>query len=63
MARRDIEGHNMWPKVEYSLTEFGKTLIPVISALGNWSDEHQLLPNNHFSMFSSPFGQGIDYFF
>ncbi|WP_286769895.1 winged helix-turn-helix transcriptional regulator [Sphingobacterium sp. 40-24] len=53
----------MWPKVEYSLTEFGKTLIPVISALGNWSDEHQLLPNNHFSMFSSPFGQGIDYFF
>ncbi|GAA0884363.1 helix-turn-helix domain-containing protein [Sphingobacterium siyangense subsp. cladoniae] len=29
------------PKVEYSLTEFGKTLIPVISALGNWGDEHQ----------------------
>ncbi|RKF38884.1 HxlR family transcriptional regulator [Sphingobacterium siyangense] len=31
------------PKVEYSLTEFGKTLIPVISALGNWGDEHQEL--------------------
>lgn len=29
------------PKVEYSLTEFGKTLIPVISALGYWGDEHQ----------------------
>jgi len=29
------------PKVEYSLTEFGSTLIPVISALGNWGDEHQ----------------------
>lgn len=29
------------PKVEYSLTEFGKTLIPVISALGQWGDEHQ----------------------
>jgi len=29
------------PKVEYSLTEFGNTLIPVISALGNWGDEHQ----------------------
>lgn len=28
------------PKVEYSLTEFGQTLIPVISALGNWGDEH-----------------------
>jgi DNA-binding HxlR family transcriptional regulator len=24
------------PKVEYSLTDFGQTLIPVIAALGNW---------------------------
>lgn len=29
------------PKVEYHLTAFGKSLIPVISALGNWGDEHQ----------------------
>ncbi len=29
------------PKVEYSLTEFGKTLIPVILALGNWGDTHE----------------------
>ena len=29
------------PKVEYNLTDFGKTLIPVISALGNWGDEHE----------------------
>ena len=29
------------PKVEYSLTDFGKSLIPVIGALGNWGDEHQ----------------------
>ncbi|MBO9673360.1 MAG: helix-turn-helix transcriptional regulator [Sphingobacteriaceae bacterium] len=29
------------PKVEYSLTGFGKTLIPVIAALGQWSDEHE----------------------
>ena len=29
------------PKVEYSLTEFGKTLIPVIGALGQWGDAHQ----------------------
>jgi DNA-binding HxlR family transcriptional regulator len=28
------------PKVEYNLTELGKTLIPVITALGNWGDEH-----------------------
>ncbi|KEO71635.1 winged helix-turn-helix transcriptional regulator [Anditalea andensis] len=29
------------PKVEYSLTDFGKSLVPVISALGNWGDENQ----------------------
>ena len=29
------------PKVEYSLTEFGKTVIPVIAALGKWGDENE----------------------
>lgn len=29
------------PKVEYSLTEFGQTLIPVISVLGNWADKNE----------------------
>lgn len=29
------------PKVEYSLTEFGKTLIPVISTLGHWGDANE----------------------
>ncbi|QRY60442.1 HxlR family transcriptional regulator [Sphingobacterium siyangense] len=29
------------PKVEYSLTDFGMTLIPVISALGYWGDENE----------------------
>lgn len=29
------------PKVEYSLTEFGKTVIPVIAALGQWADKHE----------------------
>lgn len=29
------------PKVEYYLTDFGKTLIPVISALGAWGDENE----------------------
>jgi len=31
----------MPPKVEYSLTEFGESLIPVISLIGLWGDEHQ----------------------
>jgi DNA-binding HxlR family transcriptional regulator len=29
------------PKVEYNLTEFGKSLIPVIAALGKWGDENE----------------------
>ncbi|KQR72447.1 HxlR family transcriptional regulator [Pedobacter sp. Leaf176] len=31
----------MPPKVEYTLTDFGKTLIPVLSSIGLWGDEHQ----------------------
>lgn len=31
------------PKVEYSLTEFGKTAIPVIAVLGNWGDKNDEL--------------------
>lgn len=30
----------MPPKVEYGLTQLGKTLVPVIDALGQWGDEH-----------------------
>lgn len=29
------------PKVEYSLTDFGKSLIPVLSVLGQWGDENE----------------------
>ncbi|WP_336517370.1 helix-turn-helix domain-containing protein [Pollutibacter soli] len=29
------------PKVEYSLTKLGKTVIPVIAALGNWGDQNE----------------------
>ena len=29
------------PKVEYSLTDFGTTLIPLINAIGLWGDENQ----------------------
>jgi DNA-binding HxlR family transcriptional regulator len=28
------------PKVEYYLTDFGKSLIPVIGAIGQWGDAH-----------------------
>lgn len=29
------------PKVEYFLTDFGQSLIPVIGSLGRWGDENQ----------------------
>ena len=29
------------PKVEYSLTEFGESLIPVIGAIGQWGDSNE----------------------
>ncbi|WP_316777818.1 helix-turn-helix domain-containing protein [Pedobacter antarcticus] len=29
------------PKVEYRLTEFGKTLLPVIDVMGRWGDQHK----------------------
>lgn len=28
------------PKVEYSLTEFGKTLLPILSALESWGNDY-----------------------
>jgi len=31
----------MPPRVEYSLTDFGRTLIPLIGSIGLWGDEHQ----------------------
>lgn len=46
---KELEGHElitkkiypvMPPKVEYSLTDFGKSLIPVLSALGQWGDDN-----------------------
>ena len=40
------------PRVEYLLTEFGQSVLPVITALGNWGDEHQehlrrVITDNH----------------
>lgn len=34
------------PKVEYSLTEAGKTLIPALSSLSAWAAEHQQTVEN-----------------
>src|SRR5262249_40831208 len=31
----------MPPKVEYGLTALGQTVLPIITALGKWGDEHQ----------------------
>jgi DNA-binding HxlR family transcriptional regulator len=31
----------MPPKVEYTLTDFGKTLIPLLTSIGLWGDEYQ----------------------
>jgi len=50
MQLKELEDHELVtkkiyaqvpPKVEYSLTDFGKTLVPVISTLGLWGDEHE----------------------
>ena len=47
MQLKELEDHELIskiiypvvpPKVEYNLTEFGKTLIPVIEAIGQWGD-------------------------
>jgi len=29
------------PKVEYNLTKFGETLIPIIAIIGQWGDENE----------------------
>ena len=30
------------PKVEYSLTDYGKTLEPVLKAMASWGEKHQI---------------------
>lgn len=50
MQLKELEDHELIqkkiyavvpPKVEYSLTAFGTTLIPVIAMLGTWGDENE----------------------
>ncbi len=51
MQLKELEGHELVakviypvlpPKVEYSLTDFGQTLIPIIAKLGQWGDENEV---------------------
>ncbi|GIQ63937.1 HxlR family transcriptional regulator [Paenibacillus cisolokensis] len=34
------------PKVEYSLSEYGRTLVPVMQAMCNWGRDHQQLASS-----------------
>jgi DNA-binding HxlR family transcriptional regulator len=36
----------MPPKVEYSLTEKGKTLIPILEVMAQWGEENRLIEEN-----------------
>lgn len=36
--------HQVPPKVEYSLTEFGKTLIPILLKLKEWGETYKKTP-------------------
>lgn len=49
MQLKELEEHELLRKeifaevplhVEYHLTEFGQTLIPLIAGIGNWGDAH-----------------------
>ncbi len=33
--------HQLPPKVEYSLTELGKSLMPIIDAMNHWGDDNR----------------------
>jgi len=39
LVKREVYGHKPPVKVEYSLTEFGVTLIPVLNAIAKWGRE------------------------
>lgn len=49
---RELEAHRLVkrkvypevpPKVEYSLTEYGESLIPLMDLMNQWGEEHQKL--------------------
>ncbi|OPA77396.1 hypothetical protein BVG16_13115 [Paenibacillus selenitireducens] len=52
---RDLENHGLVkrtiypeipPKVEYSLTEYGESLIPLMDCMNLWGEEHLKLRSN-----------------
>lgn len=50
VIQRKVDGVKPPIKVEYSLTEFGKTLIPLLISIAEWGDsvdENQLKNNTH----------------
>jgi DNA-binding HxlR family transcriptional regulator len=42
------------PKVEYSLTEFGKTLIPIINLMKDWGEEYKTKQRSPESSLQQP---------
>ncbi|MEK4998245.1 winged helix-turn-helix transcriptional regulator [Paenibacillus sp. FSL H7-0918] len=48
--------HQVPPKVEYSLTEFGKTLIPIIKLMKDWGEVYK---TKQLSVESCPEGTDI----
>ncbi len=50
MQLKELESHELVakiiypvlpPKVEYYLTDFGQSLIPLVGAIGQWGDQHE----------------------
>ena len=39
---KDLEADQIPPKVEYSLTERGKSLIPILDGMCEWGDKNRL---------------------
>jgi DNA-binding HxlR family transcriptional regulator len=37
------------PRVEYNLTEYGLTLLPVLKAMAEWGESHQYRPQPSFA--------------
>lgn len=52
-----VEYPQIPPKVEYSLTDVGKTLIPILDAMCNWGEEHRpesaRCPSSHSGTWSA----------